>query len=142
MAYIKPKHYVWQAFCEIAKRERLTAAEIIERLQTVFPYEPVEAIVRAEGDMSKTLADVASAPLPTLSTEQSQQSQGSTNQQGAGNQQQGQQADPQDFNAMLRQRAGSTTVTLPREAITGQKGQAEYEPTDDFVRARFGERYS
>jgi hypothetical protein len=136
MAYIKPKHYVWQAFCEIAKRERLTAAEIIERLQTVFPYEPVEQIVRAEGDMSKTLADVASAPLPTLSTEQSQQSQGSTNQQ------QGQQADPQDFNAMLRQRAGSTTVTLPREAITGVKGQGEYEPADDFVRARFGERYS
>jgi len=108
VAYIKPKHYVWQAFCELAKRERITTAEAIERLQAAFPYEPVEAIVRAEGDMSQV---------------------------------QGQQAEP-SFNDLIRQRAGATTVTLPREAITGQKGQGEYKPEDDFVRARFGERYS
>lgn len=50
MAYTRPKHYIYQAFCELAKREHLTTAELIQRLQTMFPFEPVESIVRAEDE--------------------------------------------------------------------------------------------
>jgi hypothetical protein len=134
----------------MAQRERITTAEAIERLQSAFPYEPVEAIVRAEGDMSRTLEQLASAPLPDLSSQGNQQSQGSANQQGSqgnqssqqgsGNRQQGQ-ADPNDMNALIRQRAGGTTVTLPRSALTGIKDQAEYDPAADPFRSRYVEKY-
>lgn len=126
-------HWLYPAFGAYCREHHLTADQAIERLQEQYPSLPVALIVRAQGDTARI------AELLAEDGAAAQQGQPQHSQQSSGNRQGAAQEparDPQDFNAAIRARASArtTTLTLPHEAITGVKGQGEYDPAADIFR--------
>jgi hypothetical protein len=135
------RHWIWDAYRALTQERRMTEAEAIGELTALWPSLPVFEIVRAEGDLSRTLGDLIEPQQQSQGSSGQQQQQG--NQQGSGNQQQ-EQIDPNDFNAVIRARAsrnGAHTAILPRSALTGIKDDPEYDGSQDFVRQGFRDKY-
>jgi hypothetical protein len=134
-------HWLYPAFGAYCREHHLTADEAIERLQEQYPSLPVALIVRAQGDTAR-IAELLAQDEAASHQGQSQQRQGEQ-QQSSSNRQRDVQTparDPQDFTVAVRARAGvgASSLSQPREAITGQKG--EYDPAVDPFRARFAQR--
>lgn len=139
------RHWMWDAYLALTQERRMTESEAIGELTALWPSLPVFELVRAEGDVSRTLGDVMNQP------HQRQQGQQQGNQQGSGNAQGERQEpthDPQDLNAAIRARAGvsSGASNLTNADIlsagTGRKPDGQdAERADGFIRGRFAERY-
>ena len=156
-------HWLWPAYAELAQNHRMTADEAIEQLQALWPSLPVRAIIRAEGNVNATLADVMAADELAQQTQGSgngqqpdgqQQSSGTqtqqtTQQQGSEDESQG---DGVTFNDLIRARAGrgqQTTELSHAQIMAAGTGKPANEgisseamtPEPDFIRAAFDRRY-
>lgn len=115
-------HWVWPAFVALSQMRTATAEEIFEQMYDLWPALPIRELVRAEGDERLALQLIQAA------------NQGSDNDQAAApdSGQGATTSDPQDMNSLIRHKAGRPSQPGPKTASG---------PRDDFVRARYTERY-
>lgn len=153
------RHWLWDAYVALTQQRAMTEDDAMGQLESIWPTLPVRAIVRAEGNVNVTLADVMAADeLARQTTRQTtrqgsgthtQQQQGQQGsgtgqqqqdgQQGSGNESQG---DDVTFNDLIRARAGRNgkTIELSHDELMGTTTEQQ-SPESDFnamLRARTG----
>lgn len=131
-------HPIWGTYQLLTKDLGIERDDALARLRELTPTMPVDVIIEAQGDIGRTFELLTGTPPPVRPDTGKPDPRAVTNRlREAIANGQGQEADPNDFNAMIRARA----VGLDRSVtVDSSDPAAAYDPEQDFIRQRFAER--
>lgn len=135
------KHPVWGMYELLTRDLGIDHDTAMHRLWEAAPTMPVDLIVEAGGDMSRTLESLTGQPpepygnggLPDARNLQRQITEAAT----TGQREAQQTPDPNDFNQLVRARAAGLDRSV---TVNSSDPATAFDPADDFIRQRFAER--